>query len=53
MKTLFKEDLKSVKAPFWINGFEISEKKIIHFLTDGIKMSVKLGEKCVMFPKHH
>ncbi len=42
---LFQEDHKSVKSFFLkIDQFETSKKKLVLFLTDGISVSVLLGE---------
>jgi hypothetical protein len=52
VQKLFQEDSKSVKCLFFnIDQFETSKKKFLYFLTDGISVSVLLGEECITIPK--
>ena len=44
----------SVLKPFFdIERFETRIKKYVHFLTDGVSVSVVLGEECESKPKAH
>ena len=52
VRKLINEDPKSmIRLFFNIDRFETSKKKFIHFLTDGISVSVLLGEECITIPK--
>jgi hypothetical protein len=51
---LFKEDLMPlVYLLFDIEWFETRMKKFVHFLTDGLSVSVLLGEECQPKPRAH
>ena len=52
VRKLYKEDLMSVVKPFFdIEKFETRTKKLIHFLNDGVSVSVALGEECQPKPR--
>jgi hypothetical protein len=42
-----------LKSFFDIEQFETRTKKYVHFHTDGISVSVLLGEQCKLKPKAH
>ncbi len=47
VRKLIKEDPKFLVKPFFdIERFETRTNKFIHFLTDGVSVSVVLGEEC-------
>jgi hypothetical protein len=51
-RKLVAEDYMSVLKPFFdIEWFETRTKKYVHFITDGISVSVVLGEECESKPK--
>jgi hypothetical protein len=52
VRKLVTEDCMSVLKPFFdIEQFETRTKKYVHFKTDGISVSVLLGEECKPKPK--
>jgi hypothetical protein len=52
VKKLVAEDYISVLKPFFdIELFETRTKKYVHFITDGVSVSVVLGEECELKPK--
>jgi len=52
VRKLVAEDYMSVLKPFFdIERFETRTKKYVHFITDGISVSVVLGEECKPKPK--
>jgi hypothetical protein len=52
VRKLVAEDYISVlKSFFDIERFETRTKKYVHFLTDGVSVSVDLGEECESKPK--
>jgi hypothetical protein len=47
VRKLVAEDYMSVLQPFFdIERFETRTKKYVHFITDGVSVSVLLGEEC-------
>jgi hypothetical protein len=42
-----------LKPFFDIEWFETRTKKYVHFITDGVSVSVVLGEECKLKPKVH
>jgi len=54
VRKLVAEDYMSVlKSFFDIKRFETRTKKYVHFKTDGVSVSVLLGEECEPKPKAH
>jgi hypothetical protein len=52
VRKLISEDYMSVLKPFFdIEQFETRAKKYVHFVTDGVSVSVLLGEECKPKPK--
>ena len=52
VRKLVVEDYISVLKPFFdIERFETRTKKYVHFITDGVSVSVVLGEECESKPK--
>ncbi len=52
VRKLFKEDPMSVLKPFFdIEWFETRTKKFVHFLTNGVSVSVLLGEESEPKPR--
>jgi hypothetical protein len=52
VRKLFKEDPMSVLNPFFnIERFETRTKKFVHFCTDGVSVSVLLGEESEPKPR--
>jgi hypothetical protein len=52
VRKLLKEDPMSVIKPFFdIERFETRTKKFVHFLTDGVSVSVVLGEESEPKPR--
>ncbi len=52
VRKLVAEDYMSVLKPFFdIERFETRTKKYVHFITDGVSVSVVLGEECESKPK--
>jgi hypothetical protein len=52
VRKLIAEDYISVLKPFFdIEQFETRTKKYVHFVTDGVSVSVLLGEECESKPK--
>jgi hypothetical protein len=54
VRKLVAEDYMSVvKSFFDIERFETRTKKYVHFITDGISVSILFGEECEPKPKAH
>jgi hypothetical protein len=54
VRKLVTEDYIPVLKPFFdIERFETRTKKYVHFITDGVSVSVVLGEECELKPKVH
>jgi hypothetical protein len=54
VRKLVEEDYMSVLKPFFdIEWFETRTKKYVHFVTDGVSVSVLLGEESEPKPKAH
>jgi hypothetical protein len=54
VRKIVKEEYMSVLKPFFdIERFETRTKKYVQFKTDGISVSVVLGEECKLKPKAH
>jgi hypothetical protein len=54
VRKLFKEDMMSIVKTFCdIEGFKTKMKKFIHFLTDGVPVSILLGEENEPKPRAH
>jgi hypothetical protein len=52
VRKLFKEDPMAVIKPFFdIEWFETRTKKLVHFLTDSVTVSVVLGEESEPKPR--
>jgi hypothetical protein len=54
VRKLFKEDPMSVLKPFFdIECFETRTKKFVHFCTNGVSVSILLGEESEPKPRAH
>jgi hypothetical protein len=54
VRKLFKENPMSIIKPFFdIEQFEMKTKKLVHFLIDGVSVSVLLGEESEPKPRAH
>ncbi len=54
VRTLIKEDpMSAIKQFFDIEWFERRTKKFVHFLTNGVSVSVLLGEESELKPRAH
>jgi hypothetical protein len=54
VRKLIAKDYMSVLKPFFdIEWFETRTKKYVHFKTDGVSVSILLGEECEPKPKAH
>jgi hypothetical protein len=51
MKIIKEDPMSVLKLFFNIEGFVTRRKKFVHFLTDGVSVSVLLGEECQPKPR--